>query len=166
MNFHEYRPYDMVNGLGVRSTLFVSGCIHGCKGCYNTKTWDPLSGREYTPEIEDRIIRDLRGEDKVFRKGLSLTGGDPLHESNLDVLLGLIKRVREECPDKDIWLWTGYTLEELQTGKELLHRKRWELCQAVDVIVDGKFEEDKKDPALLHRGSSNQNVYVGLERII
>lgn len=161
----------MLNGDGVRATLFLSGCIHGCKGCYNTETWDPSSGMAYTPELEERIISDLRGDDLVRRKGLTLTGGDPLHPNNAEQVLNLIRRVKAECPDKDIWLWTGFTLEEIweDWGEGFVHGiayYRGEIVRQVDYVIDGKFEQALYDPTLLYRGSSNQNVYKDLERII
>jgi len=163
MNYHDYRPYDMLNGLGVRSTLFVSGCIHGCSGCYNVETWDPESGKLFTKELADRVISDLKGEDGIRRRGLSLTGGDPLHISNRSEILDLIYRVKKECPGKDIWLWTGFTKEEIWSDVDT--RMRY-IAENVDYLIDGKFEKGKADPTLLHRGSSNQNVYKHLERII
>ena len=161
MNYSDYRPYDMVNGNGVRATLFVSGCSHGCKGCYNTVTWNPKAGTPYSKDLEDRLIADLKGVDGVERQGLTLTGGDPLHKSNLNVIEALCKRVREECPDKDIWLWSGYTKDEVLSNPELEA-----VIRLVDYFIDGKFEQDKHDPRLLYRGSSNQNVYKHLERIL
>lgn len=173
MNYHDYRPYDMLNGDGIRATLFVSGCTHGCKGCYNADTWNPDSGKLFTKELEDRIISDLKGEDGVRRQGLTLTGGDPLHAANLDTLLELVHRVREECPDKDIWLWTGYTWDYIDKKADFMEfigtREDWDrfaLATDVDYLIDGKYEQDKKDVKLLYRGSSNQNVYKHLKRIL
>lgn len=171
MNYHDYRPYDMLNGDGVRATLFLSGCEHGCKGCYNTETWSEYSGVAYTPELEERIIRDLRGEDGVRRKGLTLTGGDPLHPANAVEVLALIEKVREECPDKDIWLWTGYTKEELEGDWNggfcfPIKHTRIQIISEVDYLIDGKYDKDLKDETLRYRGSSNQNVYHNLERIL
>lgn len=163
MNYHDYRPNDMLNGDGIRATLFVSGCIHGCKGCYNVETWNPSSGDIYTEDLENRIISDLKGEDGVRRQGLSLTGGDPLHIDNRDAILGLIAKVKQECPDKDIWMWTGFTLDEIITDPDIRMRT---IASLVTYLIDGKFEQDKHHPSLLYRGSSNQNVYKNLKRII
>lgn len=151
MNFHQYYPVDVVNGVGTRCTLFVSGCVHQCKGCYNQSTWSPNSGNLFDKSMEDQIIRDLN-DSRIIRKGLSLSGGDPLHPENLDDILNLVKRVKVECVDKDIWCWTGYLLSEL-TEKQL------EVLSYLDVIIDGKFENDLADPNLLWRGSSNQIIY-------
>lgn len=163
MNYHDYRPHDLINGDGLRSTLFVSGCSHGCKGCYNAETWSPGSGNEYTKALEDKIISDLKGEDGVTRQGLTLTGGDPLHENNREDILILILRVRDECPDKDIWLWTGYTKDEVYESEDSRMKL---IVESVDYLIDGKFDKEKHDPRLKYRGSSNQNVYKHLERIL
>lgn len=144
----------MLNGEGIRAVLFVSGCNHGCKGCYNESTWNPNSGSEFTKEVEDRIIRDLQDE-RIVRSGLSLSGGDPLHERNRYDILRLILRVRKECPEKTIWLWTGYTMDEIWADKDA--RMRY-IVRNVDVVIDGKFEKEKHDPTLKWRGSSNQNI--------
>lgn len=151
MNYHKYYPIDVVNGEGTRCSLFVAGCIHQCKGCYNKTTWRIDSGIEYTQDIEDKIIKDLKDE-IIPRKGLSLSGGDPLHPENIPTILKLVKRVKSECIGKDIWLWTGYKLEELNTSQK-------EVIDYIDVLIDGKFEIDKKDPSLKWRGSSNQIIH-------
>lgn len=153
MYYSTYFPVDFVNGEGVRSTLFVSGCNHKCKGCHNMKTWRPDFGMKYTKDLEDQIIADLQDE-KHPRQGLSLTGGDPLFSQNLPFIHALVKRVKDECPGKDIWMWSGYTIEELAQDE-----KRSDILQYVDVLIDGKFEIDKRDVSLPHRGSSNQRVH-------
>lgn len=150
MNFSQYYPTDMLNGPGIRSVLFLSGCSHGCKGCYNQSAWNPNSGEEFTKDIEDRIITDLN-DTRIKRSGLSLSGGDPLHQRNLEGVNHIINRVRKECPGKTIWMWTGYTINQL---KDL----RLEVAKSVDVLVDGRFEESLYDPNLKFRGSSNQHI--------
>lgn len=151
MNYHQYYPIDVVNGPGTRCTLFVSGCVHECPGCYNKSTWRLNSGLPFTAEIEDRIIADL-SDRRIKRQGLSLSGGDPLHPQNIPHILHLIQRVRAECPDKDIWVWSGYTLEAL-------NEQQREVAALINVLVDGKFIQDLKDPALIWRGSSNQVIH-------
>lgn len=151
MNIHQYYPVDIVNGPGTRCTLFVSGCVHQCTGCYNKSTWRVSSGTFFTPEMEDRIINDLN-DTRIKRQGLSLSGGDPLHPQNLADVLTLVKRVRNECPGKDIWLWTGYKRDELTTAQR-------EIIGLINVLIDGKFIQNLKDPALVWRGSSNQVVH-------
>lgn len=112
MNYHQYYPIDVVNGPGTRVTLFVSGCVHQCRGCYNQSTWRLDGGHPFTQQLEDQIIADLNDQ-RIKRRGLSLSGGDPLHPANVADVLRIVKRVRNECPGKDIWLWSGYTLAEL-----------------------------------------------------
>ncbi|GFR65118.1 anaerobic ribonucleoside-triphosphate reductase-activating protein [Elysia marginata] len=150
MNYLQYYPIDVVNGVGTRCTLFVSGCDHFCKGCHNSSSWNAAGGPPFTAEMEDQIIKDL-GDTRINRDGLSLSGGDPLFPGNIDGILKLVKRVKTEYPDKDIWLWTGYTLETLTDSQR-------EIMDYVDVLIDGKFELDKRDLSLAWRGSSNQRV--------
>ena len=150
MNYQRYYPVDVVNGEGTRVTLFVSGCEHFCKGCHNSTTWDPDAGFPYTDDIEQQILDDL-GDERIKRDGLSLSGGDPLFPGNLDAIERLVTRVKEVYPAKDIWLWTGYTLENFCPKQKTIIR-------FVDVLIDGKYEEDKRDLSLPWRGSSNQRV--------
>ncbi|RKF19933.1 anaerobic ribonucleoside-triphosphate reductase-activating protein [Alginatibacterium sediminis] len=151
MNYHQYIPVDVINGKGTRCTLFVSGCEHQCRGCYNQATWRCDSGFVFDDAMEQRIIDDLN-DTRIVRKGLSLSGGDPLYGPNADAILRLVKRVKQECPDKDIWLWTGYTLERFTS-------KQRDILNYIDVLIDGKFEQSLKDAKLLWRGSSNQRVF-------
>ncbi|MGY2572476.1 anaerobic ribonucleoside-triphosphate reductase-activating protein [Vibrio sp. C8] len=151
MNYHQYHPIDVVNGPGTRCTLFVSGCEHNCKGCYNQSTWSLRSGHPYTQDLEDRIIADL-SDTRIPKRGLSLSGGDPLHPQNVSAILNLVKRVKQECTDKDIWLWTGYLLSELSEAQQ-------QVLEYIDVLIDGKFIKDLADPSLDWRGSSNQVIH-------
>ncbi|ANU38466.1 anaerobic ribonucleoside-triphosphate reductase-activating protein [Vibrio scophthalmi] len=151
MNYHQYYPIDVINGPGTRCTLFVSGCVHQCKGCYNQSTLRLDSGHEFTQALEDQVIADLN-DTRIKRKGLSLSGGDPLHPANVASVLKLVKRVRNECPGKDIWLWSGYTLAELSDEQRAV-------VDLLDVLVDGKFVQEKKDLNLEWRGSSNQVIH-------
>ncbi|AIJ08627.1 MULTISPECIES: anaerobic ribonucleoside-triphosphate reductase-activating protein [Edwardsiella] len=151
MNYHQYYPVDVVNGPGTRCTLFVAGCVHQCPGCYNKATWRLDSGVPFTAALEDRIIADLN-DTRINHQGLSLSGGDPLHPHNVATILRLVQRVRAECRGKDIWLWTGYRLEELTAEQQAV-------VKLINVLVDGKFVQDLKDPMLIWRGSSNQVVH-------
>ncbi|QLR04545.1 anaerobic ribonucleoside-triphosphate reductase-activating protein [Providencia rettgeri] len=151
MNYHQYYPVDVVNGPGTRCTLFVSGCVHQCRGCYNQSTWRVDSGIPFTQEMEDQIIQDLQ-DTRIRRQGLSLSGGDPLHPANLPAILALVKRVKAVCPDKDIWMWTGYKLDELALEQQ-------KVVSLINTLIDGKFEQERYDPALLWRGSSNQVIH-------
>ncbi|GKX59860.1 anaerobic ribonucleoside-triphosphate reductase-activating protein [Leminorella grimontii] len=151
MNIHQYYPVDVVNGPGTRCTLFVSGCVHQCPGCYNQSTWRLNSGVLFTSEMEDKIITDL-SDARIPRQGLTLSGGDPLHPQNVPDVLKLVQRVKRECEGKDIWVWTGYKLDELTP-------EQMKVVDLINVLIDGKFVKELADPALLWRGSSNQVVH-------
>jgi anaerobic ribonucleoside-triphosphate reductase activating protein len=151
MNYSKYYPIDVLNGEGTRCTLFVSGCIHNCRGCYNQSTWSPSAGELFTTELADQIIKDLNDK-RIKKQGLTLSGGDPLHPANVNQVLSLIKRVKLECYKKDIWLWSGYQLAELNAIQQ-------QIIALVDVFIDGKFEQDLADVNLKWRGSSNQIVH-------
>lgn len=151
MNFHDYYPVDVVNGPGTRCTLFVSGCEHQCRGCYNQGTWQLASGRPFTQLMEERIIADLQ-DTRIPRQGLSLSGGDPLHPQNLAAINRLLERIAQECVGKDIWLWTGYRMSELSADQR-------KIIARINVLIDGKFVKERHDPALIWRGSSNQIIW-------
>ena len=146
MNYAEIKKVDIANGPGVRVSLFVSGCRNHCKGCFNPETWDFDYGRPFTRETEDEIIEALRPS---WIQGLSILGGEPTEEENAAVLIPFLKRVRAVLPDKDIWLYSGYTYEALR-DKEIL--------TLVDVLVDGPFILELKDAGLAFRGSRNQRI--------
>jgi anaerobic ribonucleoside-triphosphate reductase activating protein len=148
MNYSAYYPVDSVNGEGIRCVLFVSGCSHGCEGCYNKSTWNPNTGWAFTKTMEDKIIQDLKSTSRPLA-GITLSGGDPLHRRNRETILALCKRIRSECPGKTIWLYTGYTHSQL-TNEPIL--------DYIDVLVDGKFEKELADPSLAFRGSANQQI--------
>lgn len=142
---------DVVNGPGTRCVLFVSGCVHQCRGCYNQSTWRLDSGKPFTQQDEDQIIADLQ-DPLIPRQGLTLSGGDPLHPQNLSAVRRLLLRVQAECPGKNVWMWTGYRLDELTTEQQ-------QVVELIHVLVDGKFVQEQKDPALIWRGSSNQVIH-------
>lgn len=150
MNFHAYYPIDVVNGPGTRATLFVSGCEHKCVNCYNRTTWNPKSGQLFDDQTEQKILTDLASSE-IPRQGLSLTGGDPLFAPNIEPLLRLVKRVKQELPEKDIWCWTGYSHKQLNADQLAL-------VSYCDVLIDGPFIDAKKDATLVWRGSSNQQI--------
>ena len=156
MNYHQYFPVDVVNGPGTRVTLFVSGCIHQCRGCYNQTTWNRQSGHPFDQFMIDRIIADLN-DPRIKRRGLSLSGGDPLLPENLTAIGQLIRQVRTHCPDKDIWLWTGYERTELTSAQQ-------SIIADIDVLVDGKFVQSQADPSLRFRGSRNQIIHYLSEK--
>ena len=151
MNYHQYFPLDVLNGEGTRCTLFVAGCDHQCKGCYNQSTWSLNAGHLFDEALEEQIIADLN-DTRIHRHGFSLSGGDPLHPANVPAILALVKRIQRECSGKNIWLWTGYTFTQLSEQQK-------EVLSFIDVIIDGKFETSLADPSLPWRGSSNQNIY-------
>ena len=146
MNYAEIKKVDIANGPGVRVSLFVSGCRNHCKGCFNPETWDFDYGRPFTRATEDEIIKALRPS---WIQGLSILGGEPTEEENAAVLIPFLKRVRAALPDKDIWLYSGYTYEVLR-DKEIL--------TLADVLVDGPFLLEQKDAGLAFRGSRNQRI--------
>jgi anaerobic ribonucleoside-triphosphate reductase activating protein len=146
----DYKPFTMVDGEGVRCSLYVSGCLFNCPGCYNKAAQNFHYGVPYTQELEDRIIRDLA---QPYVQGLTLLGGEPF--LNTQVCLKIVRRVRKEFGNhKDIWSWSGYTWEELM--KETYDKIR--LLNCLDILVDGRFLEEKKDLTLQFRGSSNQKI--------
>lgn len=151
MNYLQYYPVDVVNGEGTRCTLFVAGCSHRCKGCYNQKSWSFTAGRLFDQAMEQQIIADLQ-DSRIKRQGLTLSGGDPLHPSNIACLLPFVQRLKALCPDKDIWCWTGYQLSELDEYQR-------QMLPYIDVLIDGKFIQEQADPSLVWRGSANQMIY-------
>lgn len=152
MKYQKYYPIDVVNGEGTRCTLFVSGCEHKCRGCYNQSTWSFDSGHEYTSIIEDQIINDLL-DNNIKRDGLSISGGDPLHPYNIDCIFKLVYKVKLICPEKTIWLWTGYELNSL-------NKEQQQILPFIDVLIDGKFIKEQYHPELLWRGSKNQIIHI------
>ena len=156
MHYSSIKYYDTANGLGVRTTLFVSGCRNHCKGCFQPETWNFSNGNEFTKEIENKIIESLK-EDYI--KGLTLLGGDPFEEENQETLLPFIKKIKEIYPNKDIWAYTGYIYDkDLIAGGKKHTQYTDELISLIDVLVDGPFILEKKSLMLKYKGSSNQRV--------
>ena len=156
MNYGEIKKYDIANGEGVRVSLFVSGCTHHCPGCYNQETWDFGFGQPYTEETEREILEALA---PGYISGLSLLGGEPFEPANQEVLVGLLRKFKERFPKKTVWCYTGYLFDR-ELLEESRARCRWtdEMLSMIDVLVDGRFVEAKKDITLLFRGSSNQRL--------
>lgn len=156
MHYGEIKNCDVANGIGVRVSLFVSGCRNHCKDCFNQMTWDFLYGKEFTQEVEDKIISLLAPD---YIDGFSLLGGEPFEVENQRVLVKLLKRIKTTYPNKNIWCFTGYILDE-----HLLKESRArcevtdEMLSYIDVLVDGPFIAIKKNLMLKFRGSSNQRV--------
>lgn len=156
MYYGKIRENDIANGRGVRVTLFVSGCRNHCKNCFQPETWDFNYGRQYTDETELYIINSLS---RPYIQGLTLLGGEPLEPENQRVLVRLLQKVKEIYPEKDVWCYTGYTLEQArQDGSRCRCNVTDELLSLVDVLVDGQYEDDLRDISLEFRGSSNQRI--------
>ena len=155
MNYGNIKKRDIANGTGVRVTLFVSGCTHHCKGCFQPETWDFAYGQPFTRDTEDELLEALAPS---FINGLTLLGGEPFEPDNQQALLPFLRRVRTAYPDKTIWAFSGYTWEELTGGSRARCACTDELLSLVDVLVDGEFVEAFKDISLHFRGSSNQRV--------
>ena len=145
-----YKPFNFVDGEGVRCSIYLSGCLFACKGCYNKIAQNFNYGTPYTQELEDTIIEDLG---QPYCQGLTLLGGEPF--LNTGVAIKLCQRIRAEYGDtKDIWSWTGYTYDELLKESE----DKLELLGLIDILVDGRFDISRKDLTLQFRGSSNQRI--------
>lgn len=156
MNYANIKKFDIANGEGVRVSLFVSGCTHRCKGCFNEIAWDFKYGNPFTEETEQEIIKALEPD---YINGLSLLGGEPLEPVNQRALLPFLRRVKDKYPNKDIWCYTGYTLEtDLQNSGRAVCECTRELLTLIDVLVDGEFIEEEKDISLVFRGSKNQRI--------
>ena len=156
MNYGEIKNCDIANGEGVRVSLFVSGCTHHCKNCFNAQTWDFSFGSPFTKETEDSIL-DLLAPGYI--NGLSLLGGEPFEPDNQRALLPFLKRVCAAYPDKTIWCYSGYTLEsDLLSESRARCEVTDEMLSCIDVLVDGEFIEEQKNISLAFRGSENQRV--------
>lgn len=156
MNYAEIKYCDIANGVGVRTTLFVSGCTHHCRGCFQPETWDFAFGKPFTSEVADAIIESLR---PVYVNGLTVLGGEPMEPANQRVLVDLLERVRAELPDKTIWCYTGDHLEDLlDEGSPRRTEVTDRLLACLDVLVDGPFVFEQKDISLRFRGSANQRL--------
>ena len=156
MNYATIKPVDIANGPGERVSLFVSGCTHRCKGCFNEEAWDFQFGKPFTEEVQKQLLSSL---DHDYIEGLTLLGGEPMEPSNQESLLPFIKAVREHLPGKTIWCFTGYDFEKDILGKMMkTSAVTRELIPLFDVMVDGKFVAEKKNLSLKFRGSENQRV--------
>lgn len=166
MNYATIKKTDVANGPGIRVSLFVSGCTHHCKGCFNSEAWDFGYGQPYTEETEQEILEALAPE---YIRGLSLLGGEPMEPENRGSVLSLVKKVRERYPKKDIWCYTGYDFEkdllrwmaEESTEACSGNREQKEVTQLlsfIDILVDGEFVEERKNLRLAFRGSENQRL--------
>lgn len=156
MNYATIKFYDVANGTGVRVSLFVSGCRHHCKGCFNAETWDFCYGEPYTQETEDSIIDGLKPD---YITGLSLLGGEPFEPENQPALTALLRRVKTQLPEKTVWCYTGYTYDtDLAEGGSVFTDVTREMLSYIDILVDGEFIEEQRDLTLRFRGSRNQRI--------
>ena len=175
MNFGQIFECDIANGEGCRTSLFVSGCTHHCKDCFNPETWDFEYGQKYTAETEDLILNSLLPE---YIRGLTILGGEPMEPANQPEIRRLVERVKREIPKADIWIYSGYKIEELLS----IHNKRCHtedtipILRHTDILVDGEFHTAEKNIMLKFRGSSNQRIIdvkatldkyeAGIEKVI
>ncbi|MGN0660180.1 MAG: anaerobic ribonucleoside-triphosphate reductase activating protein [Oscillospiraceae bacterium] len=156
MNYGEIKNCDIANGIGVRVSLFVSGCTNHCEHCFQPQTWDFNYGKPFTEETENKLIKMLSPD---YIHGLTLLGGEPFEPANQRVLLPFVKKVKSALPEKTIWAFSGFTLEELTSPDSYpCCEITDELLSLIDVLVDGRFVEAKKDISLRFRGSSNQRI--------
>lgn len=156
MYYGTIKKFDVADGPGCRVSLFVSGCRNHCPGCFNQETWDFHYGQEYTAETEQMILQALAPD---YIQGLSLLGGDPFEPENQRELLRLLRSVKSAFPKKDIWAYTGYTLEKLQNAEGHPRCEATdEMLSMIDILVDGPFIEAKKNISLRFRGSENQRI--------
>ncbi|ASW42479.1 anaerobic ribonucleoside-triphosphate reductase activating protein [Clostridium isatidis] len=149
MNYAKIRKYDVSNGPNVRTTLFVSGCTNGCIGCFNEDLQDFNYGNKWTKEIEEEFIKYTKDPNV---RGVNILGGEPMDQTKDDDLYNLLKRIKNEVA-KPIWIWSGYLYEEI-----IKDEKKRKILLQTDVLIDGRFEIDKRDISLKYRGSSNQRV--------
>lgn len=157
MKYAGIKYYDISNGLGVRTSLFVSGCTHRCKGCFNEMTWDFHYGDDFTPEIMEEILKSIEPN---YISGLTLLGGEPMEPVNQQALLPLLRQFEERFPQKDIWCYTGYVYEtDLLSTQGRAHCEATdEFLSYIDILVDGEFVQELYDISLKFRGSKNQRL--------
>lgn len=156
MNYGTIKNYDIANGTGVRVSLFVSGCRHHCKGCFNSETWDFNYGNPYTKEVEAEILEALK---PAYIQGFSLLGGEPFEPENQKELAGLLQKIKESYPEKNVWCYTGYLYDiDLIPGGKVYTEYTDKMLAYIDTLVDGEFIEAEKDLTLEFRGSRNQRI--------
>lgn len=156
MNYADIKQYDVANGLGVRVSLFVSGCTHHCKECFNREAWDFDYGSPFTEREIEQIMEYLKPD---YVAGLSLLGGEPMEPSNQEALLPLVRRVKQEYPQKDIWCFSGYLFDrDIRDRMCRESEVTRELISNIDVLVDGEFIVEQKNLKVNFRGSDNQRI--------
>lgn len=156
MNYATIKPNDIANGPGVRVSLFVSGCTHHCKNCFNSEAWDFNYGKPFTQSTMDEIIKALNHD---YIAGFSLLGGEPFEPQNQQVLCDVLEKVKSAYPDKTVWCYSGYSYDkDLLTGRLCDYSITHRMLKCIDFLVDGEFVEEKKDITLRFKGSSNQRI--------
>ena len=156
MHYAEIKSYDIANGPGVRVSLFVSGCTHRCKGCFNAIAWDFAYGEEFTEQTVEHLMQLLR---PAHIKGITILGGEPFEPQNQEPVLRLLQRIRKELPEKSIWAFSGYLFDrDILPGHLGDPQITRAYLQCLDVLVDGPFIEEKKNLSLRFRGSENQRL--------
>lgn len=155
MHFSKIKENDISNGPGVRTSIYVSGCRNKCEGCFNKETWNFRYGQEFTNDNMNELMLACK---KPHIKGITILGGEPLEPENQETVLEIINEFKKECPTKDIWMFSGYTLDgQIKEWCNTLPFTK-DIIENVDVLIDGKFEQDLKDISLGFRGSSNQRI--------
>lgn len=163
MNYADIKQYDVANGPGVRVSIFVSGCTHYCKGCFNKEAWDFNYGKEFTEETIRTVLEYMKPS---YVKGLTVLGGEPMEPQNQPAVLKLLKKVRETYPEKSVWMFSGYDYEKDILGRmwdEVPETK--EILDCLEVLVDGEFVEELKNLSLRFKGSSNQRTILVQESL-
>ena len=155
MYYGQIMRADSANGVGMRVSLFVSGCTNHCKGCFQPQTWDFQYGEPYTQATEDEILKELA---RPFYSGITILGGEPFEPENQRVLVGFIRRIRKELPERTIWMFSGNVYEDMLPGGKRYTEVTDEILDNIDILVDGPFEEEKKNINLNFRGSANQRI--------
>ena len=156
MNYCNIKKTDIADGEGVRVSLFVAGCPHHCKGCFNPETWDPSAGIKFDTAAENEVLAALR---PAYIRGITLLGGEPMWPENQPALTALLRRIKSELPEKDVWCYTGYVFDrDLVPGGSAWCEVTEEMLSMIDVMVDGPFVEAKRNLMLKFRGSENQRV--------
>lgn len=156
MNYSGIKKYDVANGDGVRVSLFVSGCNNHCKGCFNSDTWDFNSGKKF----DDAALKEIEDFLKLpYIKGFSLLGGDPMEFENQETCEFIVEKIKRDFPEKDIWVWTGYEMSDLQEDGKRFSKFTKDFLNRIDYLITGPFIQNKKNLMLKYRGSSNQTVY-------
>ena len=156
MNYATIKPFDVANGPGVRVSLFVSGCTHRCKNCFNSEAWDFNYGEKYTEEQTQKILDALKPD---YIKGFSLLGGEPFEPQNQKVLCEVLEKVKAEYPEKTVWCYSGYLFDDdLLSGRLCDPSITMRMLNCIDILVDGEFVDEKKDLTLRFKGSSNQRI--------